>query len=41
MKKTLKDIEKISDSGMKWLKSGLYYIYLPIVILVGFKTVNL
>jgi hypothetical protein len=41
MKKTLKDIEKLRDSGIKWLKSGLYYLYLPLVLVVGLKTVNL
>lgn len=41
MKKTLKDIEKISNTGVKWLKEGLYYIYLPVVVVLGFKTLNL
>jgi hypothetical protein len=40
MKKTVNDIEKLSEGGVKWLKSGLYYIYLPLVLLVGLKTVN-
>lgn len=41
MKRTIKDIEKLSEGGVKWLKAGLYYIYLPIVIVIGLKTVNL
>lgn len=41
MKKTVKDIEKISESGVKWLKASLYYLYLPVVLIVGLKTVNL
>jgi hypothetical protein len=40
MKKTIKDIEKLGDGGIKWLKSGLYYLYLPVVLVVGLKTVN-
>jgi hypothetical protein len=40
MKKTVKDIEKLSEGGVKWLKAGLYYIYLPVVLIVGLKTVN-
>lgn len=40
MKKTIKDIEKLSEGSVKWAKTGLYYAFLPIVLLVGFKTVN-
>lgn len=41
MKKTVKDIEKLTEGGIKWLKSGLYYLYLPVVIAVGLKTVRM
>lgn len=41
MKKTVKDIEKIGESGVKWLKASLYYIYLPVVLIVGLKTLNM
>lgn len=40
MKKTVKDLEKAGASSIKWLKAGLYYLYLPAVILIGLKTVN-
>jgi hypothetical protein len=40
MKKTIKDLEKMSDSSMKWLKWGLYYVYLPVVVVVGIRTIR-
>jgi hypothetical protein len=40
MKKTLKDIEKIGNSTVSWIKTGIYYLYLPVVLIVGIKTVN-
>jgi hypothetical protein len=40
MKKTIKDLEKLSESSVKWAKTGLYYFFLPVVIVVGLKTVN-
>jgi len=40
MKKTIKDLEKIKDSSMKWFKAGLYYLTVPVVLFVGFRTVR-
>ena len=40
MKKTIKDIEKLSDGSIKWFKKGLYYAFFPIVLIVGLKTVD-
>jgi len=40
MKKTVRDIEKISEGGIKLLKSSLYYLYLPLALIIGLKTVN-
>jgi hypothetical protein len=40
MKKTLKDIEKMGNSTVGWIKTGIYYLYLPVVIFAGIKTVS-
>jgi hypothetical protein len=40
MKKTVRDLEKAGAVSMKWLKTGLYYLYLPTVLILGLKTVN-
>jgi len=41
MKKTAKDLEKLGEAAIKWVKLGLYYIYIPIVLYVGIKTVKM
>jgi hypothetical protein len=40
MKKTVKDLEKAGASSIKWLKTGLYYLYLPAVVLIGLTSVD-
>lgn len=40
MKKTVRDLEKAGASSIKWLKAGLYYLYLPAVVLIGLRTVD-
>lgn len=40
MKKTVRDLEKAATGSIKWLKAGIYYLYLPVVVIIGLKTVN-
>jgi len=40
MKKTVRDLEKAGSNGIKWLKAGTYYLYLPTVIFMGLRTVK-
>ena len=40
MKKTIKDIEKLSGKGISLLKAGLYYLSVPIVVGIGLKTID-
>ena len=40
MKKTVKDLEKAGSNSVKWAKAGIYYFYLPVVIVLGLKTVK-
>jgi hypothetical protein len=40
MKKTRRDIEKASITSFKWVKTGIYYIFIPIVVAVGLNTVS-
>lgn len=40
MKKTRRDIEKAGTASFKWVKTGIYYIFIPIVVAVGLKTVS-
>jgi hypothetical protein len=41
MKKTVRDIEKLSDKSVKYIKMGLYYLAIPAVLALGAKTVDL
>lgn len=41
MKKTVKDVEKLSASSVKYLKVGLYYLSIPAVVAVGLKTIDI
>jgi hypothetical protein len=41
MKKTAKDLEKLGETAIKFVKLGLYYIYIPFVLYVGLQTVKL
>ena len=40
MKKTIRDLEKVGNSSVKWLKNGIYYLYLPTILILGLKTVK-
>ena len=40
MKRTVKDVEKLGESSIKYIKMGLYYLTIPIVVAVGVKTVD-
>ena len=40
MKKTIKDIEKAGGKGMSYFKFGLYYLFVPLVVGAGLKTVD-
>jgi len=40
MKKTIKDIEKISEVAISYAKSGLYYLFIPVILVIGFSTMN-
>ena len=40
MKKTIKDLEKAGSSAVSWFKAGVYWLYLPAVLILGAKTVN-
>jgi len=41
MKQTIKDIEKISQKSVKLFKAGVYYLTIPLVVTVGFYTMDL
>ena len=41
MKKTVRDLEKMSGKGVSYLKAGLYYLFVPTVIGLGLSTVDL
>lgn len=41
MKRTVKDVEKLGQSSVKYIKMGLYYLTIPIVVAIGAKTVDL
>ena len=41
MKKTVRDLEKMSGKGVNYLKAGLYYLFVPTVIGLGLATVDI
>lgn len=41
MKKTIRDIEKMSGKGASYFKAGLYYLFVPVVVGLGLKTIDL
>jgi hypothetical protein len=41
MKKTAKDLEKLGEAATRWVKFGLYYMYIPLVLYLGYTTVKL
>lgn len=40
MKKTVKDINKLTTQGVKYLKAGVYYLTVPIVLGLGLKSID-
>ena len=40
MKKTLKDLNKLGSQGVSYLKAGIYYLAIPVVIGLGLKTMD-
>lgn len=40
MKKTIRDIEKIGGKGVSYFKAGLYYLFVPLVVGLGIKTID-
>ena len=41
MKKTVRDLEKMGGTSVSYLKKGIYYLFVPTVIALGVKTVDL
>lgn len=41
MKRTVKDIEKIGNSTVQIVKRGLYYLSVPVVIVVGLRSIDI
>ena len=41
MKQTVRDIQNIGEQVFRHTKAGLYYLSIPLVLLVGMRTVNL
>ena len=41
MKKTVKDPSKLSSQGISYLKAGIYYLTVPVVLGLGLKTVDI
>lgn len=40
MQKTVQDIKKLSNQGQKVFKGLFYYAYIPVILVLGLKTVN-
>jgi thiamine monophosphate synthase len=40
MKKTIKDLEKAGLGAVGWFKAGVYYLFVPIVVIAGLRSVN-
>lgn len=41
MKKTVRDLNKLTSQGVSYLKAGLYYLAVPVVLGLGLKTMDL
>ena len=41
MKKTVRDLEKASGKGVNYFKKGVYYLFVPLVVAMGLKTVDM
>lgn len=40
MQKTIRDLEKAGTKGISYFKFGLYYLFVPVVVGMGLKTVD-
>jgi hypothetical protein len=40
MKQTIKDLEKITQKGTALFKASLYYLTIPVVVTLGFYTMD-
>ena len=40
MQKTVQDIKKLAGQGQKVFKGFFYYAYIPVVVILGLKTVD-
>jgi hypothetical protein len=40
MQKTVQDIKKLAGHGQKAFKGFFYYAYIPVVVILGLKTVD-
>jgi hypothetical protein len=40
MKSTIKDLNKLKDKTYGLIKTGVYYLYIPIVLAIGARTIN-
>ncbi len=40
MKKTIKDIEKYGTTTYNYLKTGIYYLFIPVVVGMGLKSID-
>lgn len=40
MQKTIRDLEKAGGKGVSYFKLGLYYLFVPVVVGMGLKTVD-
>lgn len=41
MKKTVRDLEKLGGKSVGYLKTGLYYLFVPAVVVLGLKSMDL
>jgi len=41
MKKTVKDLNKLTSQGVSYLKAGIYYLAFPVIFGLGLKTMDL
>lgn len=40
MQKTIQDFKKLSNQGQKVFKGLFYYAYIPVIVILGLKTVD-
>jgi hypothetical protein len=40
MRRTVKDVEKLGGKSFKYIKMGLYYLTIPVVVAVGVHSID-